>query len=100
VRRGKEFWREIVGELESGAAIAEVARRHRVQPRTLSWWRWKLRDESRHDRRQLLLPVVVAPLKSSAETTYLEVLVGDVIVRVASGSDVAYVAALISALRS
>jgi transposase-like protein len=97
VRRGREFWKQVVGEVERGERIADVARRHRVQPRTLTWWRWKLRAEGAIDTR--LLPVVVSPAQARVESE-IELRIRDVIMRVGSGSDVAYVAALVDALRA
>jgi transposase-like protein len=97
VRRGRDFWRRLVSEVDGGERIADVAGRHRVQPRTLTWWRWKLRADDRHE--PLLLPVVVRRPEAVAEPTLLELRIRDVIIRVASGSDVAYIAALVDALR-
>jgi transposase-like protein len=88
----------VVAEVEAGEAIADVARRHRVQARTLPWWRWKLRTEGRQG--PLLLPVVVRQPQSMSETASIELRVRDVVLRVASGADVTYVAALVAALRS
>src|SRR5262245_27606570 len=98
VGRGREFWRQLSGEVDRGERIADVARRYRVLPRTLTWWRWKLRSEGRHE--PLLLPVVIRKSEPVAEPTLLELRVRDVIIRVASGSDVAYVASLVDALRA
>jgi transposase-like protein len=96
VRRGREFWQELVSEVESGAAIADVARHHRVQPRTLSWWKWRLRTQGQSP---MLLPVVVRRprIESSAA---IELCVRDVSIRVSSDTDIAYIAALVDALRS
>ena len=97
MRRGREFWRGLVGEVDAGERIGDVARRHRVQPRTLSWWRWKLRSDGRDE--PMLLPVVVSRAEAPTERMPLELRVRDVVVRVAYGSDVAYVAELVNALR-
>jgi transposase-like protein len=96
VRRGREFWQERVAEVEAGERVADVARRHRVQPGTLSWWRWKLRGGQREP---LLLPVVVRRPTMMESADGLEIRIGDLSIRVRSGSDVAYVAALVAALR-
>lgn len=99
MRRGREFWEPIVEEVVGGARLVDVARRYRVQPRTLSWWRWKLKSEGRRD--PLLLPVVVRRVSAPAdEPAAVELRVGDLIMRVTSGTDVEYVAALVVALRS
>jgi transposase-like protein len=96
VRRGREFWKQLVGEVERGERIADVARRHRVQPRTLTWWRWKLRADGAIDAR--FLPVVVSRAEPRTAPE-IELSIRDVIMRIGSGSDVAYVAALVNALR-
>jgi transposase-like protein len=93
MRRGREFWERALAEVAAGERLVDVARRHRVQPRTLSWWRWKLKSEGQRD--PLLLPVVVA----SDDSGVVEVRVGDLIMRVACGTDVTYVASLVAALR-
>jgi transposase-like protein len=98
VRYGREFWQQLVGEVEEGASVADVARRHRVQPGTLSWWRWKLKRVA--PAQPMLLPVVVRPVASSSPVpSTIEVHFGDLIVRVPTDTDVAYVVKLIAALR-
>ena len=83
-------------EVEDGARIAEVARRHRVQPGTLSWWRW-----TSSPARPILLPVVVRPLDGTSDMVgSLELRIGDVIIRIPRDTDVAYIAKLVDALRS
>jgi hypothetical protein len=51
-------------------------------------------------RGPILLPVVVRRPPAAPEVLPVEVLVRDVVIRVASGSDVGYIAALVDALRS
>ncbi len=42
--RGREGWREIVGDLSrSGLSVARYARKHGLSASTLAWWRWALR---------------------------------------------------------
>jgi len=99
VRYGREFWQRLVREADEGATVAEVARRHRVQPRTLSWWRWRLKTGA--PSKPLLLPVVVRPAGPRATADgVIELCVGDLIVRVPTDTDVAYVALLVAALRA
>lgn len=88
-----------MAELRAGGRIADVARRHRVQPRTLTWWRWKLRSEA--DSETALLPVVVRSDQRQrlSGPAVVELSIGDVVIRVAGGTDVEYVAALVEALR-
>lgn len=95
MRRGREFWKQLVGEVERGERIARVARRHHVQPRTLTWWRWKLRADGAIEGR--LLPVVIRP--SERVASEIELRVRDVAMRFGSDTDVSYIAALIDALR-
>lgn len=96
MRRGREFWQGLVEEVEAGERVADVARRHRVQSGTLSWWRWKLRGARREP---LLLPVVVRQATVMESGDAIEIRVADLCIRVRSGSDVGYVAALVAALR-
>ena len=87
-----------MSEIERGERIADVARRHRVQPKTLAWWRWKLRAPRTSSVDARLLPVVVKQAEARFESL-IELRVRDVTVRIAGGADVAYVAALVDALR-
>ena len=86
-----------MAEVDDGELVADVARRHRVQPRTLSWWRWRLRSEAA--AQPLLLPVVVKQGARSTAPASIELLIRDVVVRVSGDADVTYVAALVEALR-
>ena len=87
-----------MAEVDDGELVADVARRHRVQPRTLSWWRWRLRSEEAAGQ-PLLLPVVVKQVARSTAPASIELLIRDVVVRVSGDADVAHVAALVEALR-
>jgi transposase-like protein len=98
VRRDRDFWKQLVGEVERGERIADVARRHRVQAKTLTWWRWKLRGTRVAAVNARFLPVVVGQAEARVESV-IELRVRDVTVRLLGGSDVAYVAALVDALR-
>jgi hypothetical protein len=88
----------VVGEVNSGEPIAEVARRHRVQPRTLTWWRWKLGSEAPPAPPRFLPVVVSRPMPVPSRRVHLSI--GDVKIRFAVDTDVAYVAALVTALRA
>lgn len=98
MRRGREFWKRLVGEVDRGERIVDVARRHRVQPGTLSWWRWKLRSDNAVDGR--FLPIVVSRREPHVESGAIELRIRDVDMRFGSGTDVEYVAALVAALRT
>jgi hypothetical protein len=95
----RSFWRKLVGEVDGGRSVREVAQRHGVKYGTLMWWRWRFRSEqAEHESQATFLPVVV---RQPAETAckVLEVVVGEFVVRVTAGMDPAYVAALAGALR-
>ena len=96
-RRGRAFWDRLFEEVERGENVASLARRHRVKLSTLKWWCWRLRTESAGDQR--LLPVVVRAAAPRFDEVPVQVVIGDIGVRVAVGTDVSYVAALVGALR-
>jgi hypothetical protein len=98
VRRGRAFWRQLSDEVDRGERIADVARRYCVQPRTLTWWRWKLGTLPQVETR--FLPVVVKPPRQRAEADAIELCIRDVTIRIGSDTDVSYVAALVQALRA
>ena len=79
--------------------MSDVARRLGVKPRTLQWWTWKLRREAGAIRAEFL-PVVVAEQAPAALGAALELETHGVRLRVEVGSDVAYVAALLAAIRA
>jgi hypothetical protein len=47
----------------------------------------------------MLLPVVVSTESPVSESTFIEIRVGEMLLRVAMGTDVQYLAALVAALR-
>ena len=109
VRRNREFWKSAVREVERGASVSDVARRLRVRPGTLSWWRWHLRNEPAkratvrgrpHVAKAEFLPVVVTPTVPVGGAGLVEIAIGDARVRVEVGGDVGYVVALVQALCS
>jgi transposase-like protein len=109
VRRGREFWADLVDECERGGGVAEVATRHGVLARTLSWWKWRLRGEAKRRRRRgrpahelQLVPVEVEPVAGHVErhAHEIEIALEGVTVRVEVGADPAYVAALVRELRA
>ena len=45
-RRSRADWRRVLSrQAQSGLSIAEFCRREGLSPQSLSWWRWKLREE-------------------------------------------------------
>jgi transposase-like protein len=98
VRYGRQFWQQLSAEVDRGSTVAEVARRYGVQPRTLSWWRWRLKKVGAS--RPLLLPVVVrSPRTAAAPSSPIEIQISDLIIRVQAETDVEYLTRLIVALR-
>jgi hypothetical protein len=103
-RRTREEWAGLVDELEtSGNSVQRFCAKHRLRIASLKWWKWRLRSEPRsaalakHGTRLLPVDVVdVAPIRA----TSIAVVVSDAEVRVEVGTDVEYVAALVSALRA
>lgn len=78
--------------------MVDVARRHRVQSSTLAWWRWKLSTEP--PQTPSFLPIVVRDAtEGTTSTGTVELRLRDLCIRVAQDTDVAYVAALVEALR-
>lgn len=79
--------------------MVDVARRHRVQSSTLAWWRWKLSSEPASA--PTFLPIVVRDATESTTSVSgaVELRLRDLCIRIAQGTDVAYIAALVDALR-
>ena len=102
-RRGRRFWARVVGEVErSGAPHGEVAARHGVRVGTLRSWFYRLRREGHAAAAGpsgvRLLPVKVVPSAPASQPIEVRVFGGDVLA-FEVGTDVAYVAALVAALR-
>jgi len=112
-RRSRAYWENLVAEAERVGSVERVARCHRVVAKRIAWWRWWLRREKANGATRAkktktsavkaksprLLPVVVAPMPSTAVGAVIEIAVADVKVRVDAGTEPNYVAALVEALR-
>ena len=101
-RRGREFYVGLLGEVDGGSSISAVAQRHGVRARTLSWWCWRLRKDrtarpAKQTKKAALVPVVVRG-PNSARRDLLELSFGGCQLACESGTDPAYVAALVRAL--
>lgn len=102
-RGGREFYEALCAEVDRGESVREVARRHSVEPKTLSWWRWKLRKDSegRKPKKRTtpssLVPVIVRD-PVGREERLVELSVGGCCLAFESGTDPAYIAALVQAL--
>jgi hypothetical protein len=96
-RRGREFWLGVVSDLEgSGLTHEEFAARRRINVGSLRSWLYRLR--SKGSRGVRLLPVrVEGPARQVAEV--IEIGIAGAVVRVGVGTDVAYVAELVTQLR-
>lgn len=100
-RRSRAEWEQLVREVEGGGSVAEVARRHGVRARTLTWWRWQLRrgKVARSATKAVqMVPVRVREAARPAVDDVVEVLVRGAVVRVRVGQDPRYVAELAAAL--
>lgn len=108
MRRSRVEWELLIAELEaSGQSVARFSARRGLNPRSLQWWRWKLhRTEpvARNAEASVrLIPVDVIESAATADVgnpAPIEVSLGDLAVRVAVGTEPAYVASLIAALRA
>src|SRR5687767_4725736 len=58
-RHTRQFWKQLSAEVDRGRSISDVARRHRVRPKTLSWWRWQMQRRTPRSPAPKLLPVHV-----------------------------------------
>ncbi len=105
-RKSPEQWSAVLDELSgSGESVESFCRRRGFRRSTLYWWRWKLggsRRSSASETAVRLLPVKVSASSrlepSGAHGVVIHV--AGLAVQVETGTDVAYVAALIEALRS
>ncbi len=94
-RRGREFWRETVADHEeSGVPVAAFAALRGLNANTLSWWRWRLRNERREQNKvkadglvevtSVALPVVVSGTPCTARPA------AGVMLRVGTGVTLAF----------
>jgi hypothetical protein len=103
-RRTREEWSGLVDELEtSGESVQRFCAKHRVRLSRLKWWRWRLRSERRSaglaQPGVRLLPVDVVDV-ASLRPASLVVAISGAELRIEMGTDVEYVGALVTALRS
>ncbi len=112
-RHDREFWAALVAECDAGSAVRDVAERHGIAARTLTWWRWKFGAEAAQRKRRRaahrrkrgelqLLPVEVAVADPSTRqlSSYVEVAVGGAVVRFEVGTDPQYIGALVRGIAS
>jgi hypothetical protein len=105
-RKSPEQWSALLDELSgSGESVESFCGRRGIRRSTLYWWRWKLgasRRSSGTETAIRLLPVSVSAGSRSElhDSRGIAIHVAGVQVHVETGTDVAYVAALVEALRS
>lgn len=104
-QHSRVFWENRLAEVEKEGSVVEVARRRGVNERTLAWWCWKLRAERRREEAvepvPQWLPVVLRGAEPATVVPHdIVVECGGVRLRVMPGTDVAYVASLVEALRA
>ena len=99
-RQGRRFWERVVREAErGGVSHADVAARHGVLVSTLRSWIYRLRREAHGAPPAVrMLPVELAPSGDARAPIEIRVATGEVIA-FESGTDVAYIAQLVVALR-
>ncbi len=103
-RRSREQWASVLEELaESGEQLDAFCRRRGIRRSTLYWWKWKLGSQPRRAAASAairLLPVTVETgTDSSPHIVVLVLEVAGIRVHVETGTDTAYVVALVDALR-
>ena len=87
----------MVAEIQAGASLRDVAARHRVNAATLRWWTGRLRSEPVPTPLRLVeVEARTVPLVARA----IELETSGVVLRIEEGTDIAYVAALVRALRA
>ena len=93
--QSREFWKGLAVEVEQGAKLDEVARRHQVTKSTLSWWCWRFRfdgelSKTKSHTKTRLLPVVRPDLPATISPSRVELTVSRAHVRFDVGTDLTY----------
>jgi hypothetical protein len=102
-RRGRQFWERVVADLErSELTHEEFATQRRINVGSLRGWLYRLRRERERGADPRLLPVRVGGTSSGGGRMdgFVEVGVAGAVVRVTVGTDVEYVAELVTQLRA
>lgn len=105
MRRSREQWVEVVEQFErSGQSHEAFCAQHRLNVGSFRNWLYRLRSGSARGKvarsATRLLPVRVAPAGAADEETVIELAVGDAMLRVRGRFGPAYVAELVTLLRS
>lgn len=88
-RKTAAEWSKLVEKWRrSKLSAREFATREGVAPSTLAWWKWRLGTRTDRSAQIAVVPVEVVPVRAprTAETP-VEVVLGDVVVRVRTGFD-------------
>jgi transposase-like protein len=98
-RHPRAFWADLVADVERGASVGAVARRHGVHPSTLRWWRSEFRRDAA-PAVQRLVPVVVsgARVATVSAPDHTDIALRGLVLRIPTGTDIAYAADLVRAL--
>jgi hypothetical protein len=105
-RRSSEQWSALFDELSaSGESVETFCRRRGIRRATLYWWKWKLGASRRksaraEDVRLLAVSVSSGSGVGAAAARVIVIQVSGLQVQVETGTDVAYVGALVDAIRS
>jgi hypothetical protein len=105
-----DYWtedeaRRVLGQLEtSGLTLAEFGRRTGIAEKRMRWWRKRLGKRSRSCAKALaMVPVRIkvpaAPSSAAPAAPPIEVVVGDLVVRIPVGFDAETLARLVGVLR-
>lgn len=100
-RRDRRWWQTTVAAWQgSGRSAEEFSAEHDLHPATLRWWRRRLEILAAEESESALtvLRVEVAPSTPAPEPAALTALVGPAELRIAIGTDAAYVGAVVAAI--
>jgi hypothetical protein len=105
MRRSREQWSQVIEQFErSGQSHEAFCTQHRLNVGSFRSWLYRLRDGSPRGKfarsATRLLPVRVAAAGATDEETVIELALGDALLRVRGGLGPAYVAELVTLLRS
>jgi hypothetical protein len=105
LRRNRQEWARLVTAFErSRSSMAEFCARPELVARTFGWWRWRLGRDERSAKRDTddvrLVPIDVVRTTPQPRANMMLLPVAGVEMHVQLGTDVAYIAALVTELRS
>lgn len=95
-RHRSEWWQERLAEVDEGAEVEDVARRHEVRAKTLIWWRTELKRRARKRTGPRLLPVIVSSPRPTPGGIEILVEVGAARMHLKGGITAEYLGAVIN----